>query len=780
MVSENAKIYEKYFNLDEIVESISAYIQDFDIKKFKKAFEFAEIHHRDQFRKSGEPYIVHPVETVKNLIKLHADEETLIAALLHDVPEDTEATIEDVKKEFGDEVAFLVDGITKLSKVYYRNDMHERQIESLKKLLIHTAKDPRVVLIKLADRLHNMQTLEFVPNPEKRIRIAKETLEIYVPIANLLGIQGLKSELEDLCFKHLHSDEFDKLREKILDSTERHKETLKEMLKLISEELASHNIKAYVTGREKSFYSIYKKITSSNKTIDSLHDRIAFRIITEDITDCYSALGVIHNIFTPKPGKFKDYIAVPKINGYQSIHTTVFGLNGIVTEIQIRTEKMHMDSEYGIAAHYFYDESKGHGSEKLIEDQRSNWVSKILDIQRSQKLGEDFMSDLKIDIFQDRIFVFTPSGETLDLPKNATGIDFAYAIHSDLGNHAKNCEVNYEVKPITTVLKTGDYVKIITGSDSSPHVSWLSFAKTSLAKNKIKLFLRKESLKNKIMTGTEMLQKELDRSGLGLVEDINFKKLLSAIRTETNRDFDNRKKLFASIGDGSLQAIEVVKILKSVSNKDKDNNNVFLKISAKNRSGIMKEILNILSIYNADLIFVKGRVSLFHRKAFMFFYINFSNLNEFSEICQQIEQLDGVEKVYRSFRWGMFSFYSVSIATLAFWIFHPIFINSISQLRLSYHYRYFSEALLYLGLFMLLFTVVYLKKIIRKTFPGIRDDRWLWGVTFFTSTVAVIALIVELYIFEIYLNWIVMFFGVLFMYTYLALEFLDYKKFKLR
>ena len=777
MVSENSKIYEKYFDLDKIVDSIREYLPNFDIAKFKKAFEFAESHHKNQFRRSGDPYIIHPVETVKNLVKLHADEDTLAAALLHDVPEDTNATINDIEKEFGNEIAFLVDGITKLSKVYYRNDMQERQIESLKKLLIHTAKDPRVVLIKLADRLHNMQTLDFVPNPEIRARISKETLEIYVPIANLLGIQGLKAELEDLCFRHLHPQEFNQLRDKMLDTNERHKETLKEMTKLIDSELKERGVKAYVYGREKSLYSIYKKISSANRSIDSIHDRIAFRIITETTGDCYAALGIVHNLFTPKPGKFKDYIAVPKVNGYQSIHTTVFGLNGIVTEIQIRTEKMHMDSEYGIASHYFYDESKLQGGEKLVEDQRSNWVAKILDIQKSQRIGgDDFISDLKIDIFQDRIFVFTPTGETIDLPKNATAIDFAYAIHSELGTHAKNCEVNYEIKPITTVLKTGDYVKIISDPNATPSLNWLSFAKTSLARNKIKIFLRKETLKNKISTGMKMFQKELDRSGLGLVEDINFRKLRSIILAETNQNYDNRKKLFASIGEGNLQAVEIVKLIKLIHSHDNEDNKIYLKVVTENRPGIMKEIMDILNAYNADLIFTKGSVSLFKKKAVMFFYINFRDLKEFSEICQQIEQVSGVEKIYRSLRFGMLSFYLFSIGTLAFWVFHPIFINAISQLRLSNHYRYFSEALLYVGLFMLLFTVVYLKKIIRKTFPSLRDGRLLWGLTFFTSTVAVLALIVELYIFEIYFNWVIMFIGILIMYGYLAAQYIDYKK----
>ena len=350
--------YKQYFDIDAICEDVSKYLVGFDKSKFLKAFQFAEKSHKGQFRKNGDPYIIHPIETVKNLIKLRADEDTLIAALLHDVPEDTGISMDQIQNLFGEKVAFLVDGITKLSKVYYRNDMEERQVESLKKLLIHTAKDPRVILIKLADRLHNMQTLEFVQKNEKIKRISKETLEIYVPIANLLGIQDLKSTLEDLCFKYLYPEDYEKLRSKIMSTFEKYYGVLEKMLETIKKELKKHEIQAKVTGRTKSLFSIYKKIISQNKTVDDINDRIALRIITKKKEDCYTALGIVHDLFTPRPGEFKDYIAVPKVNGYQSIHTTVFGLNGVMTEIQIRTEKMHIESEYGIAAHYFYDKSK--------------------------------------------------------------------------------------------------------------------------------------------------------------------------------------------------------------------------------------------------------------------------------------------------------------------------------------------------------------------------------------------------------------------------------------
>jgi len=775
MIKADTKPYKDYFDLDEIIGSIKKYLPVFDSKKFVEAFEFAELHHRNQTRKDGKPYITHPVETVKKLINLHVDEDTLIAALLHDVPEDTEADLADIKQLFGSKVTFLVDGITKLSKVYYRNDMEERQIESLKKLLIHTAKDPRVILIKLADRFHNMETLEYISNPEKRIRIAKETLEIYVPIANLLGIQELKASLEDLCFKHLYPEDYKSLKSKIAETVERQQGTLDEMMKVIIKELKKSNIQAKVYGREKSLYSIYKKIISENKTINDINDRIAFRIITKKVSDCYAALGVVHNLFTPKPGRFKDYIAVPKVNGYQSIHTTVFCIGGVLTEIQIRTERMHTDAEYGIAAHYFYDVSKS-GGKNLIEDQRSSWTAKILDLQKSQNGSRDFISTLKIDIFQDRIFVFTPEGETIDLPKNATAIDFAYAIHSDIGNHAVNAEINNQIKPVTTILKTGDHVNVITAETQTPKLLWLSFAKTHIARNKIKLFLKKETLKKKVFDGMEMLQKEFDRAGFGLVEDVNFKKLNSVIQEKLNQNFDSVRALYVSIGEGNTLPVDIIKCVKLLKKITTGfENKVAIKIISKNRPSMVKDIVDVLVSYNADFSYVQGRVSFFRKKGILIFYINFASQNDFSEVCQHIEQIEGVESVTRIFRFTVFYFYTVAITTIAFWALHPLFIASITSIQFLKNHEFILNLLLYFGLFMLLFTVVYLKKIIRKSFPSFRNVEWLWIVTFLASTVAVFALIIELYTLNIRFNWAIIFGGILVMYAYLSVQYINYK-----
>ncbi|MBU1445922.1 RelA/SpoT family protein, partial [Patescibacteria group bacterium] len=466
--------------IEEIIAEVKQYLPDFDEKKFLKAFEFARNAHADQLRKDGTtPYIWHPIEAVKILVGLRVDEATLITALLHDVPEDTNRTLNEVGKLFGEKVAFLVDGVTKLSKVHYKYHMEERQVESLKKLLIHSAKDPRVILVKLADRLHNMRTLDNV-NPTKRLRIAKETIEIYVPIANLLGISDLKRTLEDLCFKYLLPTDYKRITEHIEDNQVKQKKTLETTIKIIEKELAKANIKTLkLSGRQKTPYSIFKKTIRKNKEVDELEDLLALRIIVETERDCYLALGIVHSIFRPKPGRFKDYIAVPKPNGYQSLHTVVFGVKGEITEFQIRTEKMHIDGKYGIAAHYFYkdDQYKNEKqSEKNYRQQHSQWAEKILEYQKANYNAEHFLEALKIDIFHDRIFTFTPKGDSIDLPSGASPIDFAYAIHTEVGDNAIKAKINDVIVPLTTTLKTGDVIEIITSDkQKGPEREWLIF-----------------------------------------------------------------------------------------------------------------------------------------------------------------------------------------------------------------------------------------------------------------------------------------------------------------
>ncbi|MBT3865350.1 RelA/SpoT family protein [Candidatus Peregrinibacteria bacterium] len=774
MNKETLQKYSEYFDFEALLEDIRSYLPKFNEDKFVEAFEFAERYHRNQKRKSGEPYILHPVETVKNLVKLRVDEDTLIAGLLHDVPEDTEATLEQIENAFGESVAFLVSGITKLSKVYYQRNMAERQIESLKKLLIHTAKDPRVIIMKLADRLHNMRTLEFIDKPEKRLRISKETLEIYVPIANLLGIQDLKGELEDLCFKYIDPEAYEKLYEKIHGTLTRYQGVLDKMIDIIKKELKEHDVDATVYGREKSLYSIYKKVVSENKSAEDIHDRLALRIITKNKPDCYTSLGVVHDIFNPKPGRFKDYIAVPKVNGYKSIHTTVFGVNGLLTEIQIRTKNMHIDAEYGIAAHYFYDDSKMDKS-MLLDDQRSSWTSKILELQKSQEIGGDFMSGLKIDIFQDRIFVFTPGGETIDLPKNATAIDFAYAIHSEVGNHAFKAMINNDEKPITTALKTGDLVNIVTSDDARPDISWMSFAKTHSAREKIRQFLKKETYKNKVSVGVDSLQKELLRNGMGLIEDINFKKLILCINEKFGTEYKAKTDLFEALGDGSIRSVEFIKCLRVIRKTKDDGTQAYLKIIAEDRKGLLRDLSAILVRYNVNILSSHAYISALSGNAIMLTSVEFASLSDFSEVCQHIEQIEGVKGVIRLYKRLKVSFYSVALTTIAVWALHPFFITAILNLNFLKGYSFLLPWLLYIGMFMLLFTVVYLRKIIQKSFPTFQDVKWIWITTFSAATIAVFALLSELYILELHLNWLIIFVGISMMYGYLTYQYVRFQ-----
>lgn len=546
-------------NISTIVKSAKEYLPGLDEKRLVGAYEFAKTAHEGQKRSDGSPYASHPLATCEILIQLKVDEDTLITALLHDVPEDTSYTLKDVEKRFGKKVAFLVEGVTKLSKVQYKHDMAERQIESLKRLFFHSAKDLRIILVKLADRLHNMRTLEYLPIRGKRLRIAKESLEIYAPIANLLGIWEIKSEMEDLCFKFLYPDDFERTKTLVEESSLRNDEILHKTLRKVKSTLKRHNIHAEVRARKKNLYSIFKKMLHTGKTFHDIYDLVALRIVVDSIDDCYRALGVVHQAFRPKHKRVKDYIAVPKVNGYQSLHTTVFGPGGTMTEFQIRTQEMHLEAEYGVAAHYFYHALKGKnksGYVPAIFRKHAEWAKKVLDIQKEVKTGYDFVESLKFDIFQDRIFSFTPEGDVVDLPYGANAIDFAYHIHSDVGNHATSVEINGERLPLTTQLKTGDTVKIIRSKKSGgPRRSWLPIVKTNLARNKIKDFFKHESKQMNHKAGLKLLERELQLLGKKKLKKLpkeREKEILEKFGVETVRE------LITGIGDGSISVKTVI------------------------------------------------------------------------------------------------------------------------------------------------------------------------------------------------------------------------------
>lgn len=484
-------------NVNEIINLLKSPSKS-DIELITKAFEFAQKAHEGQERFSMEPYFIHPFEVAKDLANLQLDSKTIAAALLHDVCEDKSISEKTIKKEFGDETAFLVAGVTKLGQLKYHGA--ELQIENLRKMFLAMAKDIRVILIRLADRVHNMKTLQYVPE-EKQKRIALETLEIYAPLANRLGMGKFKGQLEDLAFQYVYPEEYKKIKEMIKGKYEEKEKDLIKVKYGIEKELRENDIKYFhIDSRVKHLYSLFKKLQRPeiNMNIDIVYDLIALRIIVKTIEDCYKVLGIIHKMWKPIPGKIKDYIATPKPNGYQSLHTTVFATGGKITEIQIRTEQMHEEAEYGIAAHWAYAES-GKPREGGRFNPRLSWVNQLIEWQKGTKASKDFLETLRIDFFKDRVFCFTPKGDVIDLPEGATTIDFAYSIHSDIGNHASGAIVNNKFVSLDTVMKNGDIVEIQTQKNKKPSAEWLERAKTSLAKKQIRAAMKESGLFKRII-----------------------------------------------------------------------------------------------------------------------------------------------------------------------------------------------------------------------------------------------------------------------------------------
>ncbi|MBR6956274.1 MAG: bifunctional (p)ppGpp synthetase/guanosine-3',5'-bis(diphosphate) 3'-pyrophosphohydrolase, partial [Firmicutes bacterium] len=467
----------------EFIEKLLSINPNYNTESIEKAYEVAERLHDGQVRKSGEPYLIHPVNVAYILAELGMDEATIVGGLLHDVVEDTEYTREDLVGDFSEEIAVLVDGVTKLGNIKYESK-EEIQAENFRKMFLAMSKDIRVLVIKLADRLHNMRTLEFM-KPEKRIEKATETLEIYAPLAARLGIFSIKFELEDLALKYLHPEEYDDLVVKIGQMKTKRETIINNVIQEIKEALDDMGLKYEIYGRAKHYYSIYKKMMIQHKDIDEIFDLIAVRIIVESVRDCYAVLGIVHTLWTPIPGRFKDYIAMPKPNMYQSIHTTVIGENGDPFEIQIRTWEMHHVAEYGIAAHWKYKEGKTSG-ESSNDDIKLAWLRQSLELEKDSDDPKDFLENVKMDLFTSQVFVFTPQGKVLELPNGSTPLDFAFKIHSEIGYKCVGAKVSGKMVPIDYVLQNGDIVEIVTSSNSSgPSMDWLNIAKSSNARNKI-------------------------------------------------------------------------------------------------------------------------------------------------------------------------------------------------------------------------------------------------------------------------------------------------------
>jgi len=542
---------------DGLIEKIQKYNPQADVALLKKAFTWACNAHKNQMRNSGEPYIVHPLEVANILADIELDTESIVAGLLHDVIEDTNVSFEEIKQEFGEEIANLVEGVTKLDNIKYTT-REETQIENLRKMFLAMAKDIRVILIKLADRLHNMRTLKSMP-PEKQLEKARETLEVYAPLAHRLGISKIKWELEDLSLKYLDSVAYYEIAEGINKKQKERLAYIESIIEVLQKKLAEINIKANISGRPKHFYSIFRKMYTQNKTLDEIYDLFAVRIIVDTVNDCYAVLGLVHELYKPMPGRFKDYIAMPKPNMYQSLHTTVIGTDGQPFEIQIRTWEMHQVAEYGVAAHWKYKEGK---TSKTDLDQKLAWVRQLLEIQKDVTDTEEFMQTLKIDLFADEVFVFTPKGDVINLPSGATPVDFAFAIHSAVGYRMIGAKVNSKIVPLDYTLQNGDIVEILTSATThGPSMDWLKIVKTSQARNKINAWFKKEYREENILKGKDAFEKECKREALNPATLLKPEYLEPALK---RYGFNNLDDMYAAIGYGGLTAHKVVTRLREI------------------------------------------------------------------------------------------------------------------------------------------------------------------------------------------------------------------------
>lgn len=541
--------------LEKLLDKINKNCHNVDVDKIIQAFEFSKDAHKDQKRESGEPYIIHPVEVACILAELGLDTSTIIAGLLHDVIEDTEYTYEDVCRIFSVEVADLVQGVSKLGKIKYKTK-EEQQADNVRKMLLAMAKDIRVILIKLADRLHNLRTLKFMPEFKQKEK-AKETLDIYAPLAHRLGISKIKWELEDLSLRYLNPKEYYELVKEISQKRAEREGQIEHIISKLKTSLEKVGIDADIEGRPKHFYSIYRKMVNKHKTIDQIFDLTAVRILVNDIGDCYAALGIVHTMYKPMPGRFKDYIAMPKPNMYQSIHTTVIGPFGKPVEIQIRTYDMHKTAEYGIAAHWKYKE--GIGDSNVSLECKLSWLREMLEWQQTSD-AEEFMEGFKIDLFSDEVFVFTPKGDVINLPYQSTPIDFAYSIHTDIGHKCVGAKVNGKMVPLTYHLKTGEIVDVITSQNSKgPNIDWLNIAKSNRAKTKIKLWLKKAKRDESIEKGKELLEKESKRHGFVLSELLKSSALEKVLKRYNLKALDD---LYAALGVNEIVVNNIINKLK--------------------------------------------------------------------------------------------------------------------------------------------------------------------------------------------------------------------------
>jgi len=559
-------------NINDIITELKKRKRKANIKLVQKAYEFASKNHEGQLRKSGEPYIIHPLNVAYILATIDLDEETICAALLHDIVEDTKVTKQDVINLFGQEIANLVDGVTKLTQFQQNITVKEQQVEDYRKMFLAMGKDIRVILIKLADRLHNMRTLKFLSR-DRQIAISKETMELYAPLANRLGLYSLKWELEDLAFKYLYPEEYRELVEGINRKREERLTFIESIMDRIRLELRRQHIDAEVTGRAKHLYSIYRKMKRDNKTLDEIYDLFALRILVNSVKDCYAALGIVHELYNPMPGRFKDYISVPKSNMYQSLHTTLIGPKGTPFEIQIRTWDMHRVAEFGIAAHWAYKEANYKGSKSVVTvgQDKLSWLRESLEWQKDMQDPDEFLNTLRTELFEDEVYVFTPKGDIKVLPKDATPIDFAYMIHEQIGHKMTGAKVNSKMVPIITKLKNGDIVDIVTSdAPKGPSRDWLKYVKSTLAKNRIQQWFKRAEREENIVKGKDLIEKEIKRIGMSQTELYKQEYVNAALNRYKYNSMDD---MYASVGFGAMTPSKIIsRILEEYRKEHKELN----------------------------------------------------------------------------------------------------------------------------------------------------------------------------------------------------------------
>jgi guanosine-3',5'-bis(diphosphate) 3'-pyrophosphohydrolase len=591
----------KEASLDTICNTISSYYPDAKLDDIRRAYAFADEAHQGQLRASGEPYMIHPTQVAQTLADLRLDMASVIVGLLHDTVEDTHATLEQIESVFGKDVAELVDGVTKLSKMTFKTS-EEKQAENFRKMILAMAKDIRVILVKLADRLNNMRTLEHMASLKQQI-IAQETLDIYAPIANRLGIGWIKMELEDLCFKYLHPEAYSKLSQKVAKSKKDREKYIEDVSEILIEKLREYDVSAQVLGRAKHFFSIFKKMERRNVDYDQINDVIAFRIVVDNITECYKSLGVIHATYKPVPGRFKDYIAIPKANGYQSLHTSVIGPSGERVEIQIRTQEMHQIANAGIAAHWKYKEGRfDNRSRENVE-----WVHRLLEWHKDLPDSNEFLETVKIDLFAEDVFVFTPKGEVKQLSHGATPLDFAYAVHTDVGNKCVGAKVNGKLVPLKHRLKSGDTIEVLTSPSQSPSKDWLKIVRSSRAKAKIRNFIREQERTRAHQLGRELLEKAIRPYGFSISKLDKSGALLKIAQELSSRTTD---ELYIATGYGRIapelfisKVVPKEALEKKVEDKRADDESFLKRVFsiAKRRS----EARNAITVANLDDVLIR-------------------------------------------------------------------------------------------------------------------------------------------------------------------------------